>query len=141
MSFDEDILNFYLITRRSCKKAGTRYNSRGIDDEGNVANFAETEQIVFIKDCCFSHVQIRGSVPVFWEQRGVTVQTKLSRNYDLTNAAFLKHFKLLEKDYERVSFFIFIFFIILFLIRTNLIFFNVFNKIIKKYIMNFLLFL
>jgi len=25
---------------------GTRYNSRGIDDEGNCANFVETEQIL-----------------------------------------------------------------------------------------------
>ena len=26
--------------------AGTRFNARGLDDEGNVANFVETEQIV-----------------------------------------------------------------------------------------------
>jgi hypothetical protein len=25
---------------------GTRYNSRGIDDEGNTSNFVESEQIV-----------------------------------------------------------------------------------------------
>jgi len=32
-----------LISRRSRKRAGTRYNARGGDDEGNVANFVETE--------------------------------------------------------------------------------------------------
>jgi len=32
-----------LISRRSRKRAGTRYNARGLDDEGNVANFCETE--------------------------------------------------------------------------------------------------
>lgn len=31
------------MSRRSCKRAGTRYNARGIDDDGNVANFVETE--------------------------------------------------------------------------------------------------
>jgi hypothetical protein len=36
-------IQFYLISRKSNKKAGTRYNSRGIDDDGNVANFCETE--------------------------------------------------------------------------------------------------
>jgi hypothetical protein len=25
---------------------GTRYNSRGIDEEGNCANFVETEQLI-----------------------------------------------------------------------------------------------
>lgn len=30
-----------LISRLSCKRAGTRFNSRGVDDDGNVANFVE----------------------------------------------------------------------------------------------------
>lgn len=44
---EENRLDFYLITRRSNKRAGTRYNARGIDDDGNVANFCETEQMIF----------------------------------------------------------------------------------------------
>lgn len=32
-------LEYYLITRRSWKVGGTRYNSRGIDSKGHVANF------------------------------------------------------------------------------------------------------
>ena len=32
-----------LLSRRRHSMAGTRYLSRGIDDEGNVANFVETE--------------------------------------------------------------------------------------------------
>jgi hypothetical protein len=34
-----DSLKYFLISRRSNKKAGTRFYARGIDDEGNVANF------------------------------------------------------------------------------------------------------
>ena len=30
--------------------AGTRFNARGIDEDGNVANFVETEVIINFKD-------------------------------------------------------------------------------------------
>ncbi len=32
-------IEYYLITRRSWKVGGTRYNSRGTDNKGLVANF------------------------------------------------------------------------------------------------------
>jgi hypothetical protein len=64
-------INYYLITRRSWKKGGTRYNDRGINSYGHVANFCETEQIMFVNNYCFSHLQIRGSVPAFWKQTGI----------------------------------------------------------------------
>jgi hypothetical protein len=47
--------------------AGTRYNARGLDDEGNVANYVETEQIMIYKGFTFSYAQIRASVPFFWQ--------------------------------------------------------------------------
>ena len=34
-----------LISRLSCERAGTRFNVRGVNDEGHVANFVETEQV------------------------------------------------------------------------------------------------
>ncbi|KIM67102.1 hypothetical protein SCLCIDRAFT_1210582 [Scleroderma citrinum Foug A] len=68
-----------LISRRSRYRAGTRYFRRGIDHEGHVANFNETEQILLVEEQAaglisnvenFTHkisfVQVRGSVPVFW---------------------------------------------------------------------------
>ncbi|KAF8750698.1 SacI homology domain [Rhizoctonia solani] len=39
---------FCLISRRSRFRAGTRYFARGIDSQGNVANFNETEQLVLV---------------------------------------------------------------------------------------------
>lgn len=33
----------FLISRRRHAMAGTRYNARGLDDDGNVANYVETE--------------------------------------------------------------------------------------------------
>lgn len=79
-------LTFVLITRRSRHRAGTRYLSRGIDDEGHVSNFNEAEQTIVLNDSAgsgavsngkpvgapetqvLSYVQTRGSVPVFWAE-------------------------------------------------------------------------
>ncbi|KAK6463812.1 SacI homology domain-containing protein [Scheffersomyces coipomensis] len=62
-------LDFAVLTRRSVRRAGTRYFRRGIDSEGNVANFNETEQIFTSKDKhIYSFLQTRGSVPVYWSE-------------------------------------------------------------------------
>lgn len=62
-------LDFALITRRSRLRAGTRYFRRGIDEDGSVANFNETEQIFTTFDGhLFSYLQTRGSVPVYWTE-------------------------------------------------------------------------
>ena len=37
--------NITLISRRSRHRAGTRYKRRGVDEEGYVANYVETEQV------------------------------------------------------------------------------------------------
>lgn len=74
--------------------AGTRYNARGINDQGYVANFCETEQILVVENrFLISHVQIRGSVPVFWEQRGLAEDVFLTRNSEMTKKPFGLHFK------------------------------------------------
>eukprot|EP01129_Flabellula_baltica_P005730 TRINITY_DN2092_c0_g2_i7.p1 TRINITY_DN2092_c0_g2~~TRINITY_DN2092_c0_g2_i7.p1 ORF type:complete len:1408 (+),score=290.74 TRINITY_DN2092_c0_g2_i7:24-4247(+) len=96
-----------LISRISCLKAGTRFNSRGINDDGHVANFVETEQILIAQmqsEAIFSFVQIRGSVPVFWEQNFSKGKHKvvISRSPEATTPASLKHFQFLRDEYEHV---------------------------------------
>ena len=94
-----------LISRLSGGRAGTRYNSRGLDDEGNTANFVETEQLLLTDSAASSFVQVRGSVPLFWEQPGLNVgshKVKMSRGPDLTQAAFDRHFDGLSRDYSGV---------------------------------------
>jgi hypothetical protein len=81
-----------LISRRRHLRGGTRYNARGIDDQGSVANFVETEQIVKMENIVFSYVIIRGSVPVFWEQKGMIEGVTISRGPEMTKRAFHKHF-------------------------------------------------
>ncbi|KAJ9150443.1 Phosphoinositide phosphatase SAC1 [Pleurostoma richardsiae] len=94
-TFKGTSLTIALITRRSRHRGGTRYFSRGIDDEGHVANYNETEQIIILNDSgsgmsgfagstdmqsgklsgqegremqILSYVQTRGSVPVYWAE-------------------------------------------------------------------------
>lgn len=57
-----------MITRRSVQRAGTRLFCRGIDHNGYVANFVETEQIIEYNGDKTSFVQTRGSIPLFWQQ-------------------------------------------------------------------------
>ncbi|OWF37982.1 phosphatidylinositide phosphatase SAC1-like [Mizuhopecten yessoensis] len=61
--------DYILISRRCIYRAGTRFYVRGIDTEGQVANYVETEQIVQYDGQKCSLVQTRGSIPVFWKQR------------------------------------------------------------------------
>lgn len=80
-------------------RGGTRYNARGIDDNGNVGNFVETEQIIKMANLVFSYIIIRGSVPIFWEQKGLTEGVTISRGPEMTKRAFFKHFNELTNTY------------------------------------------
>lgn len=96
-----------VISRLSCKRAGTRFNSRGIDDDGNVANFVESETVYWsASGVIFSYAQVRGSVPVFWEQTPGLIpgQQKIAvtRSSDGTQPAFDKHFEDMEQAYGAV---------------------------------------
>ncbi|RMZ82968.1 hypothetical protein DV737_g1831, partial [Chaetothyriales sp. CBS 132003] len=111
---------FALITRRSRFRGGTRFFSRGIDADGNVANYNETEQIAILNDATgqpagfaagqtisngaaagsakdsqiLSYVQTRGSVPVFWaEINNLRYTPKLQiRGVETAVDAARKHF-------------------------------------------------
>jgi phosphatidylinositol 4-phosphatase len=62
-------LSLMLISRRACTRVGTRFNVRGADADGNVANFVETEQVIVLANGAISsYVQTRGSIPLLWEQ-------------------------------------------------------------------------
>lgn len=93
-----------IISRLSCERAGTRFNVRGCNDEGHVANFVETEQAIYLDGEITSYLQTRGSVPLFWEQPGVQVgshKVKLSRGFEATVPAFDKHMTMMKNRYGR----------------------------------------
>ncbi|XP_038254874.1 synaptojanin-1 isoform X12 [Dermochelys coriacea] len=93
-----------LISRLSCERAGTRFNVRGTNDDGHVANFVETEQVIFLDDSVSSFIQIRGSVPLFWEQPGLQVgshRVRMSRGFEANAPAFDRHFRTLKNVYGK----------------------------------------
>ncbi|TIC04091.1 DNase I-like protein [Wallemia mellicola] len=94
-----------VISRLSSKRAGTRFFSRGIDDDGQVANFVETETIFKDKNVTFTYNQIRGSVPLFWEQQGLQAfgqRTQITRPFQASKPAFEKHFYNLLQSYDAI---------------------------------------
>ena len=119
---------FALITRRSRHRGGTRYFSRGIDEEGHVSNFNETEQIVILNDDAsagmagyardglqngripgnpgkevhiLSYIQTRGSIPVYWAEVNTLQYTpKLQiRGVETALPATKRHFDEQIKEY------------------------------------------
>lgn len=97
-------LNWTLVSRRSVRRAGTRFNCRGIDRDGNVANFVETEQILSRTETKLSFVQIRGSIPLFWCQKpGYKYKPTIEIKDENHIAAMEKHISELQTYYGDVS--------------------------------------
>ncbi|KAI8959826.1 putative SAC1 protein [Daldinia sp. FL1419] len=120
-TFKNTPLTLVLITRKARNRAGTRYFTRGLDEEGHAANYNETEQIVVLNDTgrglggyagstdmqsgkyrasegaetqVLSYVQTRGSVPVYWAEINALKYTpKLQvRGIETALPAAKKHF-------------------------------------------------
>ncbi len=73
--------------------SGTRYNRRGVDESGWVANAVETEQILLYHHYALSFVMTRGSVPLFWSQPGYKYRPppRLDRTEEEDRDAFRRH--------------------------------------------------
>ncbi|KAI0065841.1 DNase I-like protein [Artomyces pyxidatus] len=98
------IATISLISRLGSKRAGTRFNTRGVDDDGHTANFVETETILSTDQHCFSYIQARGSVPLFWEQQGLQTfgqRIQITRPH-ASQPAFERHFAHLTEEYGKV---------------------------------------
>uniref|UniRef100_A0A7C9AJT8 SAC domain-containing protein n=1 Tax=Opuntia streptacantha TaxID=393608 RepID=A0A7C9AJT8_OPUST len=61
-------LTITLISRRCTRRLGTRMWRRGANLQGDAANFIETEQLLDTKSFKSSYLQVRGSIPLLWEQ-------------------------------------------------------------------------
>ncbi len=77
---------------------GTRYNSRGIDNNGHVANFVESEQILITPSYLFSFIQIRGSLPFYWEQKGLKAKINIHQTISINQNNFNSHLKFLKEE-------------------------------------------
>lgn len=145
-SFDESLLlktiqGFFestngltLIARRSPARAGARFLSRGIDENGDVSNFVEIEQIL-TKNIQISNLQIRGSIPLFWKQIPMLNYTPSLKLEKRDNDSFIEGHNKLKELYDNKA-----------ILYLNLInnygyeypLFNEFNNKLKNSGMNFI---
>ena len=97
-----------LISRRSLNNSGTYSNTKGITNDGHVANYVETEHILNIKQKLYSWVIIRGSPPIFFEEdfknqtSNYGTNLIIKRNTSNTTDAFLLHLNEIQKEFKYV---------------------------------------
>uniref|UniRef100_A0A8C0YNV8 Inositol polyphosphate-5-phosphatase F n=1 Tax=Cyprinus carpio carpio TaxID=630221 RepID=A0A8C0YNV8_CYPCA len=93
-----------LISRRSRHRAGMRYKRRGVDTDGHVANYVETEQLIHVHSHTLSFVQTRGSVPVFWSQAGYRYnpRPRIEKGEKETMPYFASHFEQQVQIYKKL---------------------------------------
>ncbi|KAK2705161.1 hypothetical protein QYM36_017269 [Artemia franciscana] len=94
-SVERNSFNGAVISRRSRYNAGTRFYTRGINLDGHVANFVETEQIVEYDGQKTAFVQTRGSIPIFWNQL-----PNLKYKPSVVIDSFKEHILALTKHFE-----------------------------------------
>lgn len=94
-------LDFALISRKDCRRPGRRFLTRGLDREGNAANFAETEHIFVHTEApnklkVASYVQIRGSIPLLWTMKPNlkwSPPVVINKNFEDSRVAAQLHFE------------------------------------------------
>ncbi|KAI7951371.1 hypothetical protein MJO28_007055 [Puccinia striiformis f. sp. tritici] len=103
-----------LISRRSILRPGLRYQRRGIDGAGSVANAVESECVMTTSldpskndqegSVFWSFIQIRGSVPLFWSQNpaGLRPPIVLEGDPNENLDAMEKHFTDLVNSYGHI---------------------------------------
>lgn len=98
-----------VISRRSKERAGLRYQRRGVNSQGQVANYVESEQILFIRRGdeeahVMSFVQFRGSIPLYWSQDPFSMKPPplLEGSAEDNKKAFAKHFDSQLQKYNKV---------------------------------------
>ncbi|KAL6987837.1 Phosphoinositide phosphatase sac8, partial [Sarracenia purpurea var. burkii] len=90
-----------LISRRCTRRLGTRMWRRGANLEGDTANFTETEQLFEFEGSRSSLLQIRGSIPLIWEQIvDLSYKPRLKIiDHEQTSKVVERHFRDILKRY------------------------------------------
>ena len=94
-------VDLILISRRSRFMAGTLFNCKGIDLNGDTANFVETEQIMKIGNKYFSFVIYRGSQPLLLKADKSNYENTTKINEELSCEVLSK--SVVAKHIEKLS--------------------------------------
>lgn len=90
-------LNMTVLSRINRNRAGTRFSVRGLNPLGEAAISVESEIIISSPDLVASHLQLRGSLPLLWNQETTKLAYKPPVTIhdvegEITNLAILRHF-------------------------------------------------
>ena len=102
LEIEDKKLDLLFISRRSCFYQGCRFTKRGLDSNGNCANFVETEQtLIFPDGKLTSFVQVRGSIPIVWKSPcTLKYEPCVTIENDVNGSSYSEdHFKSLESLY------------------------------------------
>lgn len=93
-------LSVCMISRRSWRRIGSRYFSRGASFQGHVSNFVETEFFMINDDKEVSYLQVRGSIPLIWSH-DVSIPYSPTLKID-KNDSFVECNELMTERYSKV---------------------------------------
>ncbi|XP_031257171.1 phosphoinositide phosphatase SAC8 [Pistacia vera] len=104
LKLKDSLATITLVSRRCNRRLGTRMWRRGANFEGDTANFIETEQLLEFEDFRSSLLQIRGSIPLLWEQIvDLSYKPRLNIiNHEETPKIVERHFSGLLQRYGEV---------------------------------------
>lgn len=98
VSVKEDSL-LTIISKTSFARLDDSFGASGVDENGYVANFVETEILYYSPSIYFSYAQTRGNVPLFYDIENVFLSNRkivFTNSKELNEIAFDKHFDLLN---------------------------------------------
>lgn len=101
------LMTVTIISRKAALMGGII--DTGIDDDGSVSNFVETEHIIEVDRNLVSFVFVRGSVPCFWDRINdklndltTPYDIEIQREFEMHEVAFKLHIKDLIESYQKV---------------------------------------
>lgn len=96
-----------IISRISTEGKQYCLDADGLNEEGKITNFVETEVVVSTKSFIFSYTQVCANIPLFWESVDNQIlygrKVRITRDAVHTQAAFDRHFDSLEAKYGIVT--------------------------------------
>lgn len=105
-----------MISKQACLKSGHLFGEWGIDDQGEVSNYMETEIIIYTNKFCFAYVIVRGNVPIFYEtethftKRNILMpvtksskKMRFPRSFEASQLALARHFDGLAYNFGDIA--------------------------------------
>jgi phosphatidylinositol-bisphosphatase len=91
-----------LISRRNWLNPFPGSVSKGINEDGNVANLVETEQLLFFNNIVHSYVFLRGNAPIHYQHSDNNI--KIVKSPEQLKPLFMRHIQHIQKDFHFIYF-------------------------------------